>query len=31
VSYYNSVRSHSALGYCSPMEYEKAYWKNKAA
>jgi len=31
VSYYNSVRSHSALGYCSPMEYERAYWKNKAA
>ena len=26
--FYNPTRSHSSLNYCSPVEFENAYWNN---
>ncbi len=30
ITYYNSLRLHSTLGYVSPMDYEKEHLRNAA-
>ena len=29
--FYNGQRRHSTIGYCSPVEYERAYYSEIAA